>query len=31
MIGLHKPITLVHNTMASQRRTLAQRNRIPKA
>lgn len=29
MIGLHKPITLVHNTRYNQRRTLAQCNRIP--
>ena len=29
MIGLHKPITLVHNTRGNQRRTLAQCNRIP--
>lgn len=30
MIGLHKPITLVHNTRGNQRRTLAQCNRISK-
>lgn len=29
MIGLHRAITLVHNTRASQRRTLEQCNRIP--
>nr|DAV33493.1 MAG TPA: hypothetical protein [Caudoviricetes sp.] len=30
MIGLHKPITLVHNTRNNQRRTLRQCNRIPR-
>lgn len=29
MIGLHRAITLVHSTRASQRRTLRQCNRIP--
>lgn len=29
MIGLHRAITLVHNTRGNQRRTLAQCNRIP--
>nr|DAE97677.1 MAG TPA: hypothetical protein [Caudoviricetes sp.] len=29
MIGLHKPITLVHNTMASQSKPKRQCNRIP--
>ena len=29
MIGLHKAITLVHNTRASQRQPMRQCNRIP--
>lgn len=30
MIGLHKPITLVHNTRGNQRQPIAQCNRISK-
>nr|DAK10868.1 MAG TPA: hypothetical protein [Caudoviricetes sp.] len=29
MIGLHKPITSVHNTSSNQRQPLRQCNRIP--
>nr|DAJ57442.1 MAG TPA: hypothetical protein [Caudoviricetes sp.] len=29
IIGLHRAITLVHNTRASQRKPKRQRNRIP--
>lgn len=29
MIGLHKPITLVHSTSGNQRQPMIQRNRIP--